>query len=742
MDNRKLEVKIVEILESSSKSVTTQDYKDLNRIIDNLDFDIHYINDKGNNILLELLEQIIEKEEVNDDEINKFIDIFNYLIKSGADLYYVNPENTISVFWNVWRFGHKFEDNENATEFSEKILKLVPERIYHSLSPSPSSSTPSTPTPPILSLSQLRLDMDFIIPIPKITDSNSRVDYFNMLILFEELNGTIYKKCKAKKLFLKKIGYNLFSLKYENTYNEYDPSIIYFSLHDHKIYFQMKKYNITLFYAFLIITSKIEEYKCYVYVFDNSFDNSLQYTEFDLFLKKINTFLFSPILSILEKDNKPFLDFLIKNNKIFKKDSDNDDFIYLTTNGNNTITKHKSNLYDIDKIKDIDFESIYKEDILDDYLKKIYFYFYSVDIRLNLLDELMKTLKCNKSLKKRKPIVERTMKHKPLSYEIKRKSLNDFTQKNKVKKSKNYTSSNTPILKMSQTFNNENINIGLLIITAHGGIPINVSEGDKITIPLKRLPVGDTKLYYKSLTIPGYYTIFIPKNNINPASYNSEENDYEFHGDSIVSTNINSQTEEKLYRISTRHYRNIFEKCFKKNPLKFEKLFYSCGNNIIKKYYSNYTNMLVRKQDQKEIDLSKLNKTIKGPINTIIDKGISIENELDNSKIIFMVFNNSTKEFKRYDLMDENVIRTSFFNNKDLAEMLLLQISRKVMWLSLLIELVLTYTYHSKGLESLYVYDASCQYYMKPEDMIPELTPAMVKEIDEIIEQLPPTVGR
>jgi len=32
--------------------------------------------------------------------------------------------------------------------------------------------------------------MDFIIPIPKITDSNSRVDYFNMFILFEELNKT------------------------------------------------------------------------------------------------------------------------------------------------------------------------------------------------------------------------------------------------------------------------------------------------------------------------------------------------------------------------------------------------------------------------------------------------------------------------------------------------------------------------------------------------------------------------
>jgi hypothetical protein len=732
MDNRILEHKIIEILKSSSKSVTTKDYKDLNRIIDNPDFDIHYINHKGNNILLELLEQIIEKEEVNDDEINKFIHIFNYLIDLGADLYYVNPENGMSVFWMVWRFGHRFEDIENATVFSEKILKLDPEHVNLSPPSSLSSTSSSTPSP-IISLSQLQLHVDFIIPIPKITDSNSHVDYFNMFVLFEEVNGMIYKKCKVKKLFLKKIGYNLFSLKYENTYNEDKPSIIYFSLQDNKIYFQMKKYNITLFYAFLIITSKIENYKCYVYIFDNLFDNSLDIGDLNLFLKKINTFLFSPILSILEKDNKSFLNFLIKNNKIFKKDIDNSNSIYLTTNGNNVISNNKSNIYDIDNIKDIDFESIYESDLLDGYFKKIYFYFYSKDIRLDLFDELMKTLKCSNSLKKRKPIIDRTMKHKPLSYDIKRKSLDDFTRK----KRKKYTSSNTPIHKMSHTFNNENINIGLLIITAHGGIPVNVSASNEITIPLKRLPVRNTKLYYKNITIPGYNNLLNRLTKINPASYNSEENDYEFHGDSVGTTDINSQPEKIVYPISLRHYRNIIEKCFKKTPLNFENLFYSCGNKIIKKNYENLTKSLVREQDKKDIDLSKLNKTIKGPIDTIIDKILSIENELDNAKIIFMVFNNSTKTFKRYDLMDEKVIKRLFFHNEELATMLLSQMSKKRMMLSLLVKLALTYTYDSIGLESLYVYDVSCHYYMDT-----ALKTSTLDEIDEIIEHLPPNIGR
>ena len=736
MDNHELENKIIEILKSSSNSVTKKNYIDLNNIIDNPDFDINHINHKGNNILLELLEQFIEKEEASHDEINKFIHIFDYLIDLGADLYYVNPENGMSVFWMVWRFGHRFEDNENATKFSEKILKLDPEHVNLSPPSSKSSTSSTSSTPPILSLSQLRLDVDFIIPIPKIAYSMNRVDYFNMFVLFEEVNGMIYKKCKVKKLFLKKIGYNLFSLKYENTYNDDDPPIIYFSLQDNKIYFQMKKYNITLFYAFLIITSKIENYKCYVYVFDNLFDNSLDSGDLDLFLKKINTFLFSPILSILEKDNKSFLNFLIKNNKIFKKDSVNSNSIYLTTNGNNTITKHKSNIYDIDNIKDIDFESIYESDLLDGYFKKIYFYFYSKDIRLDLFDELIKTLKCSNSLKKRKPIIDRTMKHKPLSYDIKRKSLDDFTRK-KSKKGKNYTSSNTPIHKMTHTFNNENINIGLLIITAHGGIPVNVSTSNEITIPLKRLPVRNTKLYYKNITIPGYNNLLNRLTNINPASYNSEENDYEFHGDSIGTTDINSQPEKFVYPISLRHYRNIIEKCFKKTPLNFENLFYSCGNKIIKKNYDNFTKSLVREQDKKEIDLSKLNKTIKGPIDTIIDKILSIENELDNAKIIFMVFNNSTKTFKRYDLMDEKVIKRLFFHNEELATKLLSQMSKKRMRLSLLVKLALTYTYDSIGLESLYVYDVSCHYYMDT-----ALKTSTLDEIDEIIQNLPPNIGR
>jgi hypothetical protein len=66
-----------------------------------------------------------------------------------------------------------------------------------------------------------------------------------------------------------------------------------------------------------------------------------------------------------------------------------------------------------------------------------------------------------------------------------------------------------------------------------------------------------------------------------------------------VLSDVNSQVDKYLYRITNRHYRNIFEKCFKKNPLKFENLFYSCGNKIIKKYYSNATKSLLRHQDKK-----------------------------------------------------------------------------------------------------------------------------------------------
>jgi hypothetical protein len=108
-----------------------------------------------------------------------------------------------------------------------------------------------------------------------------------------------------------------------------------------------------------------------------------------------------------------------------------------------------------------------------------------------------------------------------------------------------------------------------------------------------------------------------------------------------------------FHKITLAHYRNIFERCFKKNPLKFYEIFYSCGNKIINKYLRGIKSNL-RPHDKKEIDYSKLNKTTgPGPIHTILDKILMLgSDKKENTKITLIVFNNSSKKFEKYNLSD------------------------------------------------------------------------------------------
>ena len=76
----------------------------------------------------------------------------------------------------------------------------------------------------------------------------------------------------------------------------------------------------------------------------------------------------------------------------------------------------------------------------------------------------------------------------------------------------------------------DNINTGLLIINSHGGIPIDekIQDPSKYKIPVTRIHVGTTKLYYKSITLPGYYNFFLLGVKHKPSSYDSEQNDFIF----------------------------------------------------------------------------------------------------------------------------------------------------------------------------------------------------------------------
>jgi hypothetical protein len=432
---------------------------------------------------------------------------------------------------------------------------------------------------------------------------------------------------------------------------------------------------------------------------------------------------------------------------------------------NNSITLKSTNKYVLDNTEDLGFLKMYNKTITNSYLienKSVNVFFNIEGLNLDeLLDELIRDIRCKS--KRKKIRLSNTQKHKPLSFEKKRRSFKSATNSITRKiKSNNFASITRRINSQKipferpvdiPVFNKQDINIGLLIVNAHGNISIKTTPENKIHLQIVDIPVGPTKLYYKSITLPGYENYFQTEIQDIKRSFNSEENDYEYAGDSLLSEirSVSHEQNDNYHDITNSHYRNIFEKCFKKNPLTFDKIFYSCGNKIINKYLRSRMKHypILRKQDKKKIDYSKLNKsTGPGPINIILDKMLSVGADMkENLKIIFIVYNNSTKQFVRYNLsfiiltddVDNTQLKTIITlddYNTNLKFALIKFKNRGYINLSSVIELVLNYKY---GLKSLYVYDTSCSnYYPAHRDKIDD----RLDEIDEMIDALPDTIGK
>jgi hypothetical protein len=571
-----------------------------------------------------------------------------------------------------------------------------------------------------------------------------------MYVSLEEINNLIFKRCKTKNIFLKKMEHHFFSLEIKYRYNDITNNIIYFSLQDNKIYFQVNKYEPLLFYIFLKITSVLIDYNTYVYVYDSLQNYMHFFTMISIILNNNAT----PIYSILQSENKPYFDYLIENNIILKKNiDDGEDNIHITTFKPNTvsITIKPTNKYFIDDKDDLHLLKIYDKAIINSYLttnKSVNVFFKTENVNLDYsINELIKGMKCQSKRKKVK--LSTTQKHKPLLFEIKRKSLNSITRKKRISNRRSLRTLRVPlgahreIFKIPE-FNNQNINVGLLLITVHGGIIIEETPDSQLHLPIVTIPVGHTKLYYKTITLPGYYNYFITKPQDVRRSLNSEDNDYDYVGDSLLSevesgNSLVGSTTKNNHDITLGHYRNVFEKCFKTNPLQFNKIFYSCGNKIINKFLRGIKTPNVRPQDNKIIDFSKLNKTTgPGPVHTILDKTLETGSDLkENTKITFIVFNNSSKNFEKYNLSNFSQSNVSLIRNifgKDMKQMRqLYELKKGRIKLSSLIELVLTYT---KGLDSLYVYDTSCSSY----DTAVETR--RLNEIDTLIDTLPEYIGR
>jgi len=171
--------------------------------------------------------------------------------------------------------------------------------------------------------------------------------------------------------------------------------------------------------------------------------------------------------------------------------------------------------------------------------------------------------------------------------------------------------------------------------------------------------------------------------------------------------------------------------------LTFNKIFYSCGNKIINKYLRGIktAHPNKREQDKKEIDYSKLNKTTgPGPIHRILDKVLELGSDMkQNTKITFIVFNNSSKKYEKYNLSNFSLPNLFILGRIFKSLTNIAKLKSGIINLSSLIELVLTYR---KGLSSLYVYDTSCSWYES------EVASRRLNEIDVLIDSLPPDVGK
>ena len=158
----------------------------------------------------------------------------------------------------------------------------------------------------------------------------------------------------------------MFSLEIKYKYDETTNNIIYFSLKDNNIYFQIYKYDFLLYYIFLKITSVLINYNTYVYVYNNSQSYITLFTIINI----ISNNNLSPIYSILNKSNKQYFDYLIENNIILKKNISNGNNIHITTLiPNDSIMLDPSNKYIIDNKDDLHILKIYKKNIIEEYLK-------------------------------------------------------------------------------------------------------------------------------------------------------------------------------------------------------------------------------------------------------------------------------------------------------------------------------------------------------------------------------------
>ena len=105
----------------------------------------------------------------------------------------------------------------------------------------------------------------------------------------------------------------------------------------------------------------------------------------------------------------------------------------------------------------------------------------------------------------------------------------------------------------------------------------------------------------------------------------------------------------------------------------------------------------------------------------------------ENTKFVFIVYNNLSKKFIRYNLSDDRVLYSLFSRTSRelLKKLLTCKQTNGYILLSDLIQLVLKY---ENKLDSLYVYDTSCSSYDIKKDLGKDAMDDLNKKINSLAE--------
>jgi hypothetical protein len=408
----------------------------------------------------------------------------------------------------------------------------------------------------------------------------------------------------------------------------------------------------------------------------------------------------------------------------------------------------------------IDEIPLFKVSDINSRKQQVFSYMGSVKARRKLTShELTKSSSSSKKSKKNK------FQPKPIDYEKLRQVLETRKRSyNKTSKRVKETSKRVKDLEMDEG----DVNIGVLIITMHGGIPYKQSRLGNFyslfSIQENKFP----NVYYRSSTKIGLYAIASNPSHYSPniSPNNDSDDEYEY----LNSGKLNKITtlQATSVRFSHKNKRNIYEKCFKQthNKLKFYKYFFKCGLEFLGKYNQSMANYsqddgtkIITVYDEKHDKKRFLEDIVdNGKVDYLINKTYSVEynnpdGTIDNiHKVTFIFYNTFTKRYQKYNLIDEDDFNKYCQDfGIDMTNRVILKYMADIKntnSIKTIILMQLMYNLSFLNLKYLYIYDDSCssydidpeliQYYTEiaePKMTIDEIDKEITREIYDVVNQ-------